>query len=98
MANVLRIVLLDIFLMILIRNVKNAIRDVQNVMVLNLLNVWHAKMDIICIKILAKLIVLMNISKMVMFVQIVINFAIIVLEKNQINVFLVLLIFISIQN
>lgn len=98
MANVLRIVLLGIFLMILIRNVKNAIRDVLNVMVLNLLNVLHVKMDIICLKMLVKMIALMNISKMVMFVQIVINSAIIVLEKNQINVYLAPLIFISTQN
>lgn len=97
LVNVLRSVLLGISQMIPIKNVKSVIKDVLNVMVLNPLNVLHVRMDTIYIKTLVKLVVQMNTLKMVMFVQIVINSALIVLERNQINVLLVLLISISIQ-
>lgn len=82
----------------LIRSVKNAIRVALNVMVLSLLNVWHVKMDTICIKTLVRLIAQMNFSRLIMFVLIVINSASIVLEKNQINAHPVLPISIFIQN
>lgn len=73
--------------MIQFKNVNLVIMDVKVVMELNLHNVNHVIMDIIYIKIHVKLIVLMNIIKMEICVQNVINSVIIVLDQKVINVY-----------
>lgn len=85
--NVLKVVEMVISKMIQFKNVNLVIMDVKVVMVLNQHNVNHVIMDFIYIKIHVKLIVQVNIIRMITYVQIVINSVIIVLDQKVINVY-----------